>query len=268
MRRRNSAIVWIAIAGLLTAGLGASLLRPHEPDAVLATHTGDEAARLEPLGLMTSLPIYWGEAESFADLLAGGEAEQHWVRRVLERDYSLLPLDTLWGENGLPSEELAGLDKLLLAQPYTLTPADNVALDRWVRDGGTLLMFADPVLTAHSHFPIGDKRRPQEVGLVPPVFARWGIAQSYDEGQAGGERMVAWNTIDIPVHRRGRFELLPAPDENAGECEIAADALIVRCRVGSGGATIVADAAVLSERRDDRREYALTALLRRAYNSK
>src|SRR5687768_16778288 len=104
----------------------------------------DEAAPVEDspdlpeLGLMGTIPVYWGEASGFGELLAG-EGQVHWARAQLEADYRLRPLDTL------DAASLAGLDHLMLAQPRALSPAENVALDAWVRDGGKLLLFADPM---------------------------------------------------------------------------------------------------------------------------
>ena len=52
-----------------------------------------ETARPQ-LGLMGTIPIYWGEAGNFSDMLAG-DATQHWARARLESEYSLHPLDVL-----------------------------------------------------------------------------------------------------------------------------------------------------------------------------
>ena len=39
-----------------------------------------------PLGLMGTIPIYWGEAQQFGDLI-DGEAATHWARAELERAF-------------------------------------------------------------------------------------------------------------------------------------------------------------------------------------
>src|SRR5690606_4373481 len=97
------------------------------------------------IGLMGTIPIYWGESGDFGDVLAGG-AEPHWARARIEARHPLRPLDALDGGS------LATLDFLILAQPRALTPAENVALDDWLRAGGKLLLFADPMLTGESRF--------------------------------------------------------------------------------------------------------------------
>ena len=125
-----------------------------------------------PLGLFSSLPIYWAESTSIDETLDSSRP-QHWVRAALERDRELVPLDTLDGP------ELARFDDLILAQPRPLSPAENVALDQWVRNGGRLLLFADPLLTEHSRFALGDKRRPQDIVLLRGDVLRL----RYDAGQ-------------------------------------------------------------------------------------
>ena len=127
----------------------------------------DSAADKVQLGLFSTLPIYWGSGGDVATLLDTAQ-EKDWVREQLERSFALTPLDALEPEN------LANVDRLLLAQPRPLAPSENVALDEWLRDGGRLLIFADPLLTRHSEFSIGDRRRPQDVVLISPILKRWG----------------------------------------------------------------------------------------------
>lgn len=215
------------------------------------------------LAMMTSLPIYWGGASSIEQLLAGGpvrdeggdahgdshshEAEanaRHWVRQALEERFDLLPLDVLGQPDGSVAQQLVDVPFLLLAQPYTLTPVDNAALDSWVRGGGRLLFFADPVLTEHSPFPLGDRRRPQDVGLVPPIFAHWGLEQTFDETQDSGPVSIGWAGTTIPTDQRGAFRYSASGSE-AAQCSVEAEGLVVRCTVGKGSALLVADAALL-----------------------
>src|SRR5688500_18207995 len=136
-------------------------------------------ANVPELGLMGTIPIYWGEAGDFGEVLAGS-GNAHWARARLETDYQLSPLDTL------DEDSLAGIDLLLLAQPRALSPAENVALDAWVRGGGRLLLFADPMLTGESRFAIGDRRRPQDVILLSPILDHWGLAVAFDDDRPAG----------------------------------------------------------------------------------
>jgi hypothetical protein len=209
------------------------------------------------LGLFTSLPIYWPESGSIGEALDGGD-NRHWVRGALEQDYVLVPLDTLDGP------ETAKLDLLLIAQPRPLAPAENVALDHWVRDGGRVLLFADPFLTEESRFAIGDKRRPQDVVLLSPILQRWGLDLTFDADQPDGERTVVLGDERLPERLSGRFRLV-RPGAPA-HCSLAARALIADCRVGKGRATAVADAALLDARRSSGEGGApLSALLDRAF---
>ena len=75
------------------------------------------------LGLMTSLPIYWNENADLAGML-DGDQPVHWVREQLEQEFTLVPLDALASADSTdPSEALAELEQVLLAQPAALPPA-------------------------------------------------------------------------------------------------------------------------------------------------
>lgn len=187
------------------------------------------------LGLMGTIPIYWGEAGDLGDLV-GGRAAAHWARERLEARFELVPLDALSAEN------LAGVRLLLLAQPRALTPAENVALDEWVRHGGKLLLFADPMLTGHSRFAIGDRRRPQDVILLSPILGHWGLRLEFDSEHPQGTALSSVGPVAIPLNRPGAF----APfEEGAGGCTVSARNALAHCRIGQGDVTVLADAAVL-----------------------
>jgi hypothetical protein len=240
--------VWVwALAALLA---GASSGCRAAPD-------GLQASAPERLGLMTSLPLYWPEAHDVGELLQNREQTGQ-ARQALERRYVLEPLDTL------EAEVLRDYDRLLLAQPRALSPGENVALDQWVRDGGRLLLFADPMLTHHSHYGIGDKRRAQDVILLSPILARWGLELTFDPEQPAGERQADVDGIAVPVSQSGAFALQPG-----GSCEIAGAGILARCRIGRGTVTILADAAVLDEasKEDEQsRQVAIERLARLAFD--
>ena len=105
--------------------------------------------------------------------------------RELESRYDLVPLDTL------EPDALAGIERVILAQPRALAPSENVSFDQWLTAGGEALIFADPMLTRHSEYPIGDRRRPQDVVLLSPLFDHWGLELTFDETQAGARAGVA-----------------------------------------------------------------------------
>jgi hypothetical protein len=206
---------------------------------VLAGWWAFSLARLpdRTIGLFTSLPILWNEADDLKGMV-DAPAGRHWALAVLERRGKVLPLDTLL--------DLSRVDELVVAQPRPLVPEENVALDAWVRKGGHVLMFADPMLTQESAFALGDRRRPQDVALVSPILARWGLELQFDESQPGGGRESAGERL--PINLAGAFRTIPGGHD--ANCAIENSGLIARCEVGKGRAVLVADAALL-EPEDD-----------------
>lgn len=209
-----------------------------------------------PLGLFTSLPIYWSEHDSMSEAIDG--EQRHWARTVLETDHRLVPLDTL------DDPAFARLDALVMAQPRPLAPQENVALDEWVRNGGRLLLFADPLLTEATRFPLGDRRRPQDVVLLSPILGRWGLQLTFDEDQGEGERTVAYGSTVLPERLAGRLRVIAggAP----AQCALTAQQLVADCRIGKGHAVVVADAALLeADRVPGEGQGGLSALMQRAF---
>ncbi|HKX79486.1 MAG TPA: DUF4350 domain-containing protein [Novosphingobium sp.] len=222
------------------------------------TPTPDAAPETSaPIGLNSSLPILWSESADVTTHLA--PAESHWALAVLgkhgpgkKRD--VRGLDSLAGPRGVASLGPIGL--LVLAQPYPLSPDDNVALDDWVRGGGRVLLFADPMLTAHSIYPLGDRRRPQDVALLSPILSRWGVELRFDEAQSSAPRSGKIGDVTIPVRLSGTF----APVPGAGGCVIEAEALVATCTVGKGRVVAVADAAMLDRNPAESAEFRARAL--------
>ncbi len=201
--------------------------------APAAPALADEAAPARPaLALMGTIPIYWGEADGLGELLAPGDTG-HWARPVLEQRFRLVPLDYL------SADALAPHDTLLLAQPRALSAEENVALDDWVRGGGSLLLFADPMMTGESRFNLGDRRRPQDVVLLSPILTHWDLELVFDDSQAAGLRSLGGNGPQLPVNLAGTWR-----SENE-DCRLAREDVVAICRIGWGTAILVADAAVL-----------------------
>lgn len=167
----------------------------------------------------------------------------------------VVPLDTLAGPSGslpLPSDAL-----LVLAQPRPLMPEENVALDAWVRHGGRLLLFADPMLTASSRLPLGDLRGPQWVAMLSPILRHWGLELQFDPAQPAGERMVDVTGTLLPVNSAGRFAV-----SRHARCRLQGGAIVAECRIGKGRVLAIADAAVF-DGDDAGRSTAVAALLSR-----
>lgn len=213
------------------------LLRRLSALALLAGATSVHAqapAPLPPIGLMGTIPLFWGESGDIAELLAG-EGESHWGRAVLERHGTLVPLDRI------DAAALAGVRRLVLAQPRALAPDENVALDAWVRGGGALLLFADPMMTGDSRFGIGDRRRPQDVILLSPILRHWGLDLRFAEDQPDGVQLREFAGTPLPVNLAGHVEAMPA----AEGCTVEAAGILAFCRIGAGHVALVADAALL-----------------------
>lgn len=210
------------------------------------------------LGLYTSLPILWGESDDIRGFL-GGETPQHWAREPLASGRSLVPLDSLVDAKGaLPLPQHA---VLVLAQPRPLAPQENVALDDWVRRGGGVLLFADPMLTTPSIFALGDARRPQDVVMLSPILAHWGLVLEFDESQQPGERLVALPEGQVPVNLPGRFRLTGKSGNAALPCSLEAAGLLADCRLGAGHVVALADAALFEDSRGAQDAQARAALL-------
>lgn len=214
---------------LLLALLGAALALGFgcsENDRVVSAPVGD-------IGLFTSLPILWNEYGELSELL-NPEVDSHWAVSVLEERGALRPLDRV---TPLPQD----LALLVMAQPRPLSPDENVVLDKWVRGGGRVLLFADPMLTQHSQFAIGDRRRPEGTVLLSPILARWGLTLQFDEAQPAGAQAIELFGQPVSVNLAGHF----VPAAGASQCRVYAEGLAVRCRVGAGAVLAVADAALL-----------------------
>jgi hypothetical protein len=210
------------------------------------------------IGLVSSLPLVLPESADIADLLADQSAP-HWAMAVLRESGELRPLDSLSGQGGalpLPAGAV-----LVMAQPWPLAPQENLALDTWVRAGGRVLLFADPMLTFESRFAIGDRRRPQDVAMLSPILTRWGLRLERDEAIAPEPFLVELGAASVPVALPGRFARL-----EHSTCALTAQGLLAECIIGKGRVVAFADAALLESRTDDShssRAQALRALIDR-----
>ncbi|MFN3862973.1 MAG: hypothetical protein ACK4RT_01705 [Erythrobacter sp.] len=239
--RGNSRRLLPVLAGALAAlGLGGCDSAP----AATAPLSASPQER-PPLGLMTSLPLYWPENADLA-AIAAGRAAPPWQRRLIETRFELVPLDTLapvpaMGADAPDTDPLAGLARLAVIQPRGLAPADNVALDAWVQRGGRLLLVLDPMLTGEYAAPLGDPRRPVDSALIPPVVARWGMTVSFDAAQAPVVKQVPLGEGTLPLALAGRIAIT---DPQAARCVVQGEGAIARCTLGRGRVTLIADAAL------------------------
>ncbi|MHA6334378.1 Gldg family protein [Qipengyuania sp. CAU 1752] len=220
----------LAVLALALAGCGDNTVSP-AMDKIASPATDNPR-----LGLFTSLPILWAGNDAFGSL-AKGDTSTHWAQDALRTDYQLQPIDLL------DDASLAGLDTLVLAQPRALSPAENVALDNWVRGGGQVLLFADPKLVGDYDFPLGDPRRPLDTVLLSPILARWGV-ELLQGDDAATVRAVPMGGSDMVVAAAGQFRRVPA---EGAECALSLEAVLARCTVGAGRVTMLADATLLED---------------------
>ena len=199
---------WIAGAALL-AGLGAvtSLAVRDDRPSIAAR----APAQRPELALLTSLPLVFGERFGLNE---GGSA----ALTRLEQRYNVVPIGVA------DAASLKGQRLLLMAHPRAQPAEVLVELDRWVRDGGHLLLLADPKLDWDSKRAIGDPLRP------PPAFADTGL-------------LAHWGLALSGPRPDGRGILASGPSD--GSCELLSEGFVARCRIGRGATTVIADADFL-----------------------
>ena len=172
--------------------------------------------------LLTTLPLVFPEEFS----LQGGGSKAF---AALETRYKVQLIGTT------DAQSLSQARLLLLAHPLAQPSEALVDLDRWVRDGGSVLLLADPRLEWPSKRPLGDKLRPPLSFADTGLLAHWGLR--LDAPDHGGP---AQRELD------GRHVIAVSPGILSGACKIGKAGFVARCRVGSGRATVVADADFLN----------------------
>ena len=180
----------------------------------------------QDLAVMSSLPLFWKEADPSKALSAGDQRAPIIVQ--LERSFRVKPIDVF------DAETLASFRLLIVAQPRSLAPAELVALDNWIRRGGRLLIFSDPALYWPSDFALGDPRRPPPVTLLDPLLTHWGLSLSATDRE---DRTLAGQSV-----RAAGTGLL---SRGSKACKIHDGGFRAICRMGKGHAEIIADADLL-----------------------
>lgn len=180
-----------------------------------------ERAVKPSLLLLTSLPLLF--SEDFT-LDQKGSA----MLDALRSRYRVVPIDST------APAALAKGRLLVMAQPRAQTAEQLVALDEWVRGGGRLLLFADPLLEWPSDKPLGDPTR------SPPMFADTGLLGHW------GLRLDAPDRRGPVAGKLGDKDVLTvSPGTLSGACALSGGGLVAHCAIGKGKAVIVADADLL-----------------------
>ena len=178
-----------------------------------------------PLALLTSLPLLFGEGFSI-------DAEKSAAATRLEAKYRLVPIGVA------DAASLKGQRLLLMAHPRAQPAEVLVELDQWVRDGGRVVVLADPRLDWDSERPLGDRLRP------PPYFAdtglllHWGVR--LDGPSAEGPQARRGGVREVLTSSRGVLT------RETQACAVDAGGFVATCRVGRGEAIVIADADFLN----------------------
>jgi hypothetical protein len=226
---RRRALLLLLTAVAIVCALALFAARPSPPPA---------PAEKPRLLLLTSLPLVFGEGFG---LEVGGSP----AFKALSERFTVLPISTT-----APAELRKG-PLLLMAHPPAQTAENLVALDQWVRDGGHVLLLADPLLEWPSERPLGDPLRPPPMFMDTGLLKHWGLRLQSAEQRGRQMRRLA-----------GREVMTASSGSLSGCCEVSADRLTAQCRIGRGRATIVADADLLDvEHLDGPTENNLEALL-------
>ena len=178
--------------------------------------------------LMTSLPLIF--PEEFTLESSGSNA-----LAAIESRYKVVPIGTT-DATSLKQGRL-----LLMAHPLAQPAEALVDLDRWVREGGHVLLLADPRLEWPSKRPLGDKLRPPPQFADTGLLAHWGLQLEAPKRAGPAQRKLAAREI-----------LTSSPGTLSGNCRTDEGGFVARCRIGKGRAVIVADADFLNVEQIDR----------------
>ncbi|MES2902884.1 MAG: DUF4350 domain-containing protein [Pseudomonadota bacterium] len=186
----------------------------------------------------------------------------------LRQRYTLKPID-------LPSQLPPGA-VLLAAQPRALPAEELVALDKWVRDSGKLVLLADPMLEWPSERALGARLRPPVRFADTGLLAHWGLR--LDAPDLQGQRTVKLQAdlsdpkskpLDVGVVVLSPGSLV----KQGGSCQVTLDQVYAECVLGKGVALVVADADWLGDRaieaatgKINQNLYALGTIIRAADN--
>lgn len=221
MKRARAAALAILLLILAAAGVAVFLFRTSLPPA-----PGPRAAaQRPPLMLLTSLPLVFPEHFAL-------NAPASPVLKALQSRYDIIPISVA---------DAAALDHrqlLLMAQPRAQPAEDLIDFDNWVRSGGRVLLLADPALEWPSHRPLGSLLRPPFAFADTGLLAHWGLRLDAPRRLGSAHRVV--DERELQTRSPG---VLTATGH---ECRISSDGFIAQCSIGSGWATVIADADFLA----------------------
>lgn len=198
------------------------------------------AANRPVVAYMSSIALATGEGD-IADVVGGKSGADPLYTR-LSQSFDLQPIDDLRRLDAMAPRAL------LMIQPRALGPQENVALDKWVRGGGRMILLTDPMLHRESRFPKGDNRAPLYTSLASPLLNHWGVELTLplDEAEPVVTRTVEEFSFDAATP--GAFVYKGRDADTIAPCRIKAEGFIAACDFGQGRAVIVADVDFIDPR--------------------
>ena len=220
-RPRRWRLLLVAAMLAIVIGVGLALGGPRGETALGPRAEADKPA----LMLLTSLPLIFPERFG----LEGGGSP---ALTALQSRYQVRPV-------GVADAAALKQGRMLLMVHARAQPAEAlVDLDAWVRDGGRLLLLADPMLEWESARPLGDPLRPSPMFPDTGLLQHWGLRLDAPDKRGAAERKVG-----------GREVIALSPGQLSGRCAIESERFIARCRIGKGQVTVMADADFLDAAR-------------------
>jgi hypothetical protein len=215
-KRRRRLAAAVAGALLIVLAVVAGLFVERQETALPPRPAGERPQLL----LLTSLPLLFPEQLEL-------ESKPAPVLSALRSRYMIAPISVA---------DRASLDRhrlLLMAQPQAQPAEVLVELDGWVRDGGRVLLLADPALEWPSRRPLGSILRPPLAFPDTGLLGHWGLR--LDAPDSLGPKTIQVGGSKIRTASPGI--LVPT----GSNCSIESG-FVARCRVGGGEATVIADA--------------------------
>lgn len=202
----------IAVGAIAGAFLARDRTRPYEARPV---------AERPDLLLLTSLPIVFPERFAL-------DSSASPVLEALQGRYRVNPISVA------DTASLGGHHLLLMVQPRAQPAEVLVQLDSWVRNGGHVLLLADPALQWPSDRPLGDALRPPFAFADTGLLGHWGLR--LDAPARLENREVKADGWTLRAAAPGTLAA------TSSDCRVADGAFVARCAVGRGSVTVVADA--------------------------
>lgn len=188
------------------------------------------------LALMSSIPLILGEVN--VEQMAQGKSNPSAAYLSLKAHYDIIPIDAV-------DDRLTEFNLLLLAQARPLSSSELVTLDKWVREGGHIVILSDAALQWPSEYALGDKRRPIFASLLSPLFAYWGVEQLLllEDPE---EQMIELGEYNITTVTPSEWALIETVAKDV-DCKLNDNKFEAVCNVGKGRAILVGDSDFIND---------------------